>query len=155
MAKMSAQIARIYDCDLNLLPQNDTKSLGKLEASIYELRLRKKSAGQLQNLIGATQFLDLTLQCFDALALFTGDAISQACVDLVLLYPIVQRRRCTANLGRYRFYRRPQRRVLTAMLLYQTDCSFFYFGGIFFCFVHGSILSRFGASSKPGAVQSM
>ncbi len=39
---MSAQIARIYDCDLNLLPQNDTKSLGKLEASIYELRLRKK-----------------------------------------------------------------------------------------------------------------
>jgi len=39
------------------------------------------------------------------------------------------------------------------MLLYQTDCSFFYFGGIFFCFVHGSILSRFGASSKPGAVQ--
>ncbi|WP_156797027.1 peptidyl-prolyl cis-trans isomerase [Nitrosomonas sp. Is79A3] len=39
------------------------------------------------------------------------------------------------------------------MLLHQADCSFFYFGGIFVCFVHRSILSRFGASSKPGAIQ--
>jgi hypothetical protein len=36
-----------------------------------ELRLGEKSAGQLENLIGSAQFLVLSLQGFDALALFS------------------------------------------------------------------------------------
>ena len=70
----------------------------------------------------------------------------------VSIYPIVQCWWCAACLGCYQFYRCPQRRAFTAVLLHRTDCSFFDFGKIFVCLVHDSILSRFGASSKPGAI---
>jgi hypothetical protein len=39
------------------------------------------------------------------------------------------------------------------MLLYHANCSFTDFGGKLVGFVHGSILSRIRASSKPGAIQ--
>jgi len=39
------------------------------------------------------------------------------------------------------------------MLLNQQYSAFFYFGGKFILFVHGSILSKAGASSKSGAIQ--
>lgn len=37
----------------------------------------------------AAQFLDLTLQCLDSIALFAGDAITQSSVDLLLAHPFV------------------------------------------------------------------
>jgi hypothetical protein len=36
--------------------------------------------------------------------------------------------------------------------LHQSDCAFSYFRGKLVRFVHGSILSRIRASSKPGAI---
>ena len=39
------------------------------------------------------------------------------------------------------------------MLLHHPDCAFAYFGGKSVGFVHGSILSGVGASTKPGAIQ--
>ncbi|MDP1940143.1 MAG: hypothetical protein Q8K54_05735, partial [Gallionella sp.] len=47
----------------------------------------------------------------------------------------------------------PQGWILVAMLLHHADSALANFGGIFVWFVHGSILSRFGASSKYGAIQ--
>ena len=61
----------------------------------YDLSLRsssawEKSAGQLQYLIGAAQFLHFAFQRFDAVAFLAGDAIAQTGVDLVLLHPVMQ-----------------------------------------------------------------
>jgi len=42
---------------------------------------------------------------------------------------------------------------LPTVLLHHPHCTFAYFRGKTVCFVHGSMPSRFGASSKPGAVQ--
>lgn len=39
------------------------------------------------------------------------------------------------------------------MLLHQPDCSFFYFQGKLILFIHGSILSKVRASSKPEVIQ--
>lgn len=39
------------------------------------------------------------------------------------------------------------------MLLHQPDCPFFYFQGKLILFIHGSILLKARASSKPGVIQ--
>ena len=48
---------------------------------------------------------------------------------------------------------RPKRGILTTVLQHQPYRAFTDFGGKFIRLVHGSILSKVGASSKPGAIQ--
>src|SRR3546814_17893398 len=61
--------------------------------------------------------------------------------------------RHTTDLRRDRRHGGPQRWVLTAMLLHHPNGTLAHLGGKRVCLVHGSILSRIGASSNPGAVQ--
>src|SRR3546814_14906573 len=61
---------------------------------------------------------------------------------------------CSSDLlRRDRRHGGPQRWVLTAMLLHLPNGTLAHLGGKRVCLVHGSILSRVGASSNPGAVQ--
>src|SRR3546814_13941550 len=60
--------------------------------------------------------------------------------------------RHTTDLRRDRRHGGPQRWVLTAMLLHHPNGTLAHLGGKRVCLVHGSILSRVGASSNPGAV---
>src|SRR3546814_10897217 len=84
-----------------------------LEAAV-ELRLGKKRAGQLQYLVGPTQFLDLTLERLHALCLGSGHAVANTTVDFVSLDPAQQGLRHTTDLRRDRRHGGPQRWVLTA-----------------------------------------
>src|SRR3546814_17827380 len=74
-------------------------------------------------------------------------------VDFVSLDPAQQGLRHTTDLRRDRRHGGPQRWVLTAMLLHHPNGTLAHLGGQRVCLVHGSILSRVGASSNPGAVQ--
>src|SRR5690606_40690134 len=49
-------------------------------------------------------------------------------------------------------HRRPLRRILTAMLLHQSNGTLTDFRRKFVVLAHGSIFSKVGASSKPGAI---
>ena len=84
-----------------------------------ELRLGEIRAGQLQDLVGAAQLLDLALQVLDALGLGGADTRSATGINLRLLDPFQQRLRYAAKLRCDRLARRPQRRVLPAVLLHQ------------------------------------
>src|SRR5690606_9703060 len=72
-------------------------------AATVELRLGEKSAGQLQDLVGPPQLLDLTLQFLDPLSLVGCDAFAHPGVDLRALDPVQQRLRHAADLERNRF----------------------------------------------------
>jgi hypothetical protein len=84
-----------------------------------ELRLREKSAGTgcTQDLIDAPHFLILALELLDALHLGRGRTRTRSGIDLHTLDPLQQRLRHTADLRGDRLHRRPQRRVLTTVLL--------------------------------------
>src|SRR3546814_417492 len=73
-------------------------------------------------------------------------------VDFVSLDPAQQGLRHTTDLRRDRRHGGPQRWVLTAMLMHHPNGTLAHLGGKRVCLVHGSILSRVGASSNPGAV---
>jgi len=61
--------------------------------------------------------------------------------------------RCAADHRRNRFDHRPHRRMLATQLAHQTHCALSDFRGkLGYLLVHGSILSRVGASTKSGAV---
>lgn len=81
------------------------------------LRVSEKSAGELQNLVGAAQLLVLVLQDLDALALIGSDARALAAVNLGAPDPAEQGGRCAADLGRNRAHCRPQGTVIAAHLL--------------------------------------
>src|SRR5690606_6989575 len=83
-----------------------------------ELRLGEKSAGQLEDLAGPAQLLDLALQFLDALSLAGRDATTNSCVDLCAPDPAQQRLRHAAALGRNRFNCGPQRWVFPTVLLH-------------------------------------
>lgn len=80
-------------------------------------------------------------------------AITLPAIDFVALDPVEQGLRNTADLGGDRFNSAPQRRILAPVFLHQPHRTLPDFGGKFVRLVHGSILSKVGASSKPGAIQ--
>src|SRR5690606_30918726 len=55
--------------------------------------------------------------------------------------------------GRNGLHRRPLRRILTAMLLHQSNSTLTDFRGKLVVLAHDCILSRNAASSKPGVIQ--
>ena len=65
-----------------------------------ELRLGKKSTGQLEDFIGTAQLLVLALQSFDTVTLFAGNAIAQPGVDFLFTDLFMQRLGDAADLGR-------------------------------------------------------
>src|SRR3546814_4116811 len=73
-------------------------------------------------------------------------------VDFVSLDPAQQGLRHTTDLRRDRRHGGPQRWVLTAMLLHHPNGTLAHLGAERVCLVHGSLLSRVGASSHPAAV---
>lgn len=105
-----------------------------------ELRLREKSAGSAQDVVGAAQLSVLPLQLLDAFSLAGGDAFALSAVDFVALDPGQQRLRRAADLGRDGLDRHPQRRVLAARLLHQAHGALAHFRGKLVCVVlaHGS-----------------
>src|SRR5690606_37251761 len=58
-----------------------------------------------------------------------------------------------SQLGRNGLHRRPLRRILTAMLLHQSNGTLTDFRRKFVVLAHGSIFSKVGASSKLDAIQ--
>src|SRR5690606_25244583 len=118
-----------------------------------ERRLGEKSACRLQDLVGPPQLTVLLLQCLETFTFFCRDTVTRAAVDLHSLDPVQQGGRCAAYLGRNRLDGCPQRPVLVTMLLNQTHRTLTHFRGKFVVFAHGSILSRIGASSRPGVIQ--
>ena len=61
-----------------------------LQAAV-ELRLGKKRAGQLEDLVGSPQFLVLPLQRLDVLAIGSAHAVSLASINIIALDPFQQR----------------------------------------------------------------
>ena len=118
-----------------------------------ELRLGEKRARQFQDLVGPAQFLHFALKRLDALTLFGGNSVTQTGIDLMPTHPFMQGLGYAADLRRDRFNGRPFRRIFVTMLLHHAHGAFADFGGKTIRFVHGSILSRLRASSKPGAIQ--
>lgn len=88
-----------------------------------EIRLGKKSTGQLQDFIGPAQFLDLALQRLYAFVLGLGGASPGAGIDLFTLGPLGERLRNAADLRSNRFDSRPQRGLIAPVLLPHTRCA--------------------------------
>jgi hypothetical protein len=72
--------------------------------------------------------VDLPLQCFDAIALLAGDAITRADVDLLFASPFMHGLGNAAILGRDRFDGGPQRWLLPSVLLNHANSAFTYLG---------------------------
>src|SRR5690606_28271440 len=118
-----------------------------------ERRLGEKSAGRLQNLIGPAKLLDLSLQRLEAFALVGTHAGTYAAIDFRALHPPEQCINRTANLRRDGLGCCPLGGILVTVLLHQAHGAFTDFRGKLVVLAHGSIFSRIGASSKPGAIQ--
>ena len=91
------------------------RRLSGLESAV-EHRLGEKRAGQLQDLVGLAQLLDLALELLDPLHLRRRRSLPLAGLTFVLVHPVGQGLRRAADLGRDGFDRRPLRRVLAAGL---------------------------------------
>ena len=74
------------------------RSQSTLDATV-ELRLGKKSARRLQDVVGPAQFLDFTLELPEMLSLIRGQPRALPCVNLYTLDPTVQGGDATSNLG--------------------------------------------------------
>jgi hypothetical protein len=61
--------------------------LGGLPA--VELRLGEKRAGRLEDVIGPTQFPDLTLQCLELVAFACAQAFALAVVNFIAFDPFI------------------------------------------------------------------
>ena len=97
---------------------------------------------------------DLPLEGFDPLPFLARHPTSSALVALGLANPAPQRLRRAADLGGDRADRSPLRGVLALVLKNHSDRALANLRRIGWCLLrHGSILSRVGASDKPGAVQ--
>lgn len=78
-----------------------------LDATV-QLRLRKKSARSLEDVIGPAQLLVLSLRLFEPLTLIRGQPWPLACIYFFALHPSMQGADRAANLGDYRFTCTPQ-----------------------------------------------
>src|SRR5690606_38531542 len=86
------------------------------------------------------------------LAFAAGLAFTFASIALSLAYPTAQCFGGTTDLGRNRANRCPFRLVVALMFQYQSNRALADFRGVLRRRLHGSILSRVGASGKAGAV---
>lgn len=111
---------------------------------------RTQGCRQLQDLVGPTQLLDLTLEFFHSLRLSRGYDAADTGVDLMPLRLAQQGCRHTADLRRHRLHRGSQRWVISAVLLRHAGRALAKFGGILRGLAHGSILSGVGAPQIPG-----
>ena len=84
----------------------------------------KKSTGQLEDLIGPAQLLDLALQLLDTLRFCGSDTVTQARIDLYALDLFIERLRHTADFWGDGFDGRPKRWVLASVLLHHAYCAF-------------------------------
>ena len=98
-------------------------TLGTLQSAV-ELRLGEKRAGQLENLIGSAQLLDLALQGLHVRTFLCAQAFAYPGVNLLLLDPVVKRLRHAADLGSNRFNAGPQGGVLAAVFLHHPNGAF-------------------------------
>src|SRR5208283_5202771 len=124
-----------------------------------ELRHRKISACLAQDLIGLTQFAVFSLERLDPLALIRRRARASARIALRVANPVPQRLARAADLRRNRRDCGPLRRMIAPMLLHHPnrpspDLRREFVRGLLLRF-HDPILSRVGASGKPGAVQTI
>jgi len=71
--------------------------------SAVELRLGEKRAGRLEDVIGTTQLLDLTLQCLELFTFACGQAFALPVVNFVAFDPVVQCLRHATDLRCYGF----------------------------------------------------
>ena len=71
-----------------------------LDATV-QLRLRKKSARSLEDVIGTAQLLVLSLQLLESLTFIRGQTWSLACICFFALHPSMQGADRAANLGGY------------------------------------------------------
>ena len=94
-----------------------------------ELRLSEKRAGELKDLVGLSQLLDLSLQRLDALLLGAGRASWLSAATLVFAHPAAQSFSCTADFGGNRADRRPLRFVFALMLQHHAHCALVNLGG--------------------------
>ena len=92
--------------------------------SAVELRLGKKRAGRLEDLIGPAQFLVLALQLLEVFALAGRQPIALAGIDFLALDPFMQGLGHAANFGGDGFNGRPQRGVLASVLLHHAHSAF-------------------------------
>ena len=118
--------------------------------------MRKIGRRLAQDLVGLAQLTVLALQRLDPLAFVRGRPGPQALVALGLPDPVAQRLARAADLGRDRLDGRLLRAVLALMVQNHPHRAVADFRRIGGCTLrHGSILSRVGASRKPGAVQNL
>src|SRR4051812_19791493 len=119
-----------------------------------ELRHRKIGRRLAQDLVGLAQLAVLTLERLDPLALLRARASPQAPITLGLANPVAQGLARAADLGRDRLDGRVLRAVLALVIQHHPDRALADLRRIGGCALrHGSILSRVGASGKPGTVQ--
>src|SRR5690606_10502572 len=122
-----------------------------LEAAV-ELRLGKIRGRLAQDLVGLAQLTHLTFQRLDPLAFAAGMAFTLASIALGLAYPTAQCFGGTTDLGRTRANRCRVRLVVAVIRQYRSNRSLADFRGVLRRRLHGSIVSRVGASGKAVAV---
>src|SRR5262249_9206482 len=120
--------------------------------SAVELRLGEIRRRLAQDLVGALELTILALQFLHPLALGRRQPRPLARVTLGISHPAPQRLRRAPQLLRNRADRRPLRAVLLLVLLHQPDGPLPDLRRKLARSSHGSSLSTFGASGKPGAV---
>src|SRR5690606_32659310 len=118
------------------------------------LSLGKKRRRLAQDLVGLAQLAHFALQGLDPRLLIRRQPGPKPAVALGPTDPSPQRLRLAADLPGHRRDRRPLRAVLALVIQDQPHRPLTHLGCVPRQFVaHGSILSRFGASGKPGAIQ--
>ena len=100
------------------------------------------------------QFFVLLLQRPQPSPILLGQSIPSTRVNLHSLHPAVQGLGRASNLARDRHRRSPPRPVVFLVFKQQPYGPFPDLRGITLRFVHAPILSRSGASGKPGSIQS-
>src|SRR5437016_3790546 len=121
--------------------------------SAVELRLREIRRCQPQDLVRPPQFDVLAFELFEPRAFVRGQPGPPAAITLGLPHPAPQRLGRAPDLRGDRGDRRPLRRVLRGVLEHHPHRALPHLRGKPTRSRHDPILSRNGASEKPGAVQ--
>ncbi len=88
--------------------QTDSDGDFKVITMERQLRLRKKSARSLEDVIGTAQLLVLSLQLLESLTFIRGQPWPLACIYFFALHPPMQGADRATYLGGNRFTRTPQ-----------------------------------------------
>jgi hypothetical protein len=113
-----------------------------------------KYCGRLpEDLIRPPQLPDLPLQLLEAIAFSAGQAAANSLVTFGLAQPLPKGLRGAPDLPRDRADRRPLGLMLRLVLHDHADRPLPHLRCVSACSSHDPILSRNGASGKPGAVQ--